>query len=183
MIEPQYQHVCGQLQMIRSQLDRALERLEGVSPDGSLPEPCCRTREAGRRQGDPQEYASELALPDQATGGGWVPASRPPDEETSVIVADANGEVGEGYICDGEWWWSNGGPIGDGVTDWMFFPEPPRAQSEVIGAQGASCPRCGDGLAEDGVCENLGCPSPEAPEAEGASGSGNTEPTDRRESR
>lgn len=56
----------------------------------------------------------------------WVNAANElPDDEMTVLVALADGEVWTGFHLDGTWRFVSGEEISSQVTWWANFPEPP----------------------------------------------------------
>lgn len=57
----------------------------------------------------------------------WVPATEAlPDDEQTVLVALADGEVWTGFVDAGQWHYVSGEFISPTVTHWAEFPEPPQ---------------------------------------------------------
>ena len=87
----------------------------------------------------PEQWQAELAgemsleaikaIQDDATGltgVKWIPAGEAlPDDELTVLVALACGEVWTGFHEAGEWRYVSADLIGEPVTHWAEFPAPP----------------------------------------------------------
>ncbi len=57
----------------------------------------------------------------------WVPVDRElPDDEMTVLVALEGGEVWTGFMDAGQWRYVSADLIGEKVTHWAEFPEPPK---------------------------------------------------------
>lgn len=48
-----------------------------------------------------------------------------PDDDETVLIATADGEVWTGFLDAGQWRYVSADPVGVEVTHWMGFPEPP----------------------------------------------------------
>ncbi len=55
-------------------------------------------------------------------------ASSLPDDDQTVLIATADGEVWTGYHEADAWFYVSGDQIGQPVTHWMDFPEPPEVK-------------------------------------------------------
>lgn len=59
----------------------------------------------------------------------WIACSESmPDDDTSVLIAMADGEVWVGFHDDGQWRYASADPCGVAVTHWMDFPDPPKGE-------------------------------------------------------
>lgn len=57
----------------------------------------------------------------------WIDAKKElPDDDLTVLISMADGEVWTGYFDNGLWRFVSGDPAGVTVTHWMDFPEPPK---------------------------------------------------------
>lgn len=48
-----------------------------------------------------------------------------PDDDTTVLIAMADGEVWVGYMDEGAWFYASSDPCGVEVTHWCDLPEHP----------------------------------------------------------
>lgn len=56
----------------------------------------------------------------------WISvADRLPDDDLTVLIALADGEVWTGFMDAGDWRYVSADLVGIEVTHWMDFPEPP----------------------------------------------------------
>jgi hypothetical protein len=61
-----------------------------------------------------------------SAGASWTPASNPPDADTTVMLALADGEVWQGYWDGGDWIEVSGLRLAPGrVSYWMHTPAHP----------------------------------------------------------
>lgn len=61
----------------------------------------------------------------------WIrTAERLPDDDTTVLMAMADGEVWVGYMDEGAWRYASADPCGVEVTHWADFPEHPEAKND-----------------------------------------------------
>lgn len=57
----------------------------------------------------------------------WVDSRKElPDDDITVLVALADGEVWTGFHDAGQWRYVSADPIESEVTHWASFPEPPK---------------------------------------------------------
>src|SRR5438067_1667350 len=79
----------------------------------------------------------------------WIPVgARLPDDETQVLVARDDGEVGAGFLSAEVWFWVDAMPIDSGfVTHWMPLPAAPGARPMM--RLGQICARLGFEVTED----------------------------------
>jgi hypothetical protein len=103
--------------------------LKGLGASGSESGGLSRIREAdvgqdpGRRTEQSGVEAGAASRTEERVG--WRPAASPPDDSETILVATAEGEVGEGYKEGNEWVWSNCIAIRDTVTHWRHLPPHP----------------------------------------------------------
>lgn len=60
----------------------------------------------------------------------WVDAGKElPDDEMTVLIAFADGEVWTGFFDAGDWRYVNADLVEPAVTHWAEFPDPPSVKS------------------------------------------------------
>ncbi|MES2598645.1 MAG: hypothetical protein V4662_25140 [Verrucomicrobiota bacterium] len=55
----------------------------------------------------------------------WMDGDTPLDDETTVLIIDELGAVGEGFREDGQWHWASGACIDCEVLFWAEMPTGP----------------------------------------------------------
>lgn len=63
---------------------------------------------------------------------GWIPVNdHLPDDEMTVLLALADGEVWPGFHDDGKWFYVSADPVGVEVLHWAEFPAPPSSDDDA----------------------------------------------------
>lgn len=63
---------------------------------------------------------------------GWIRVvDGLPDDDITVIVCDADGDVGVGFLEAGCWYDFTAFPYNPEITHWMHLPEAPEVKREV----------------------------------------------------
>ena len=65
-------------------------------------------------------------MPHTAHAVSWKPASQPPDDDTTVLLATDDGEVWPGYRAAGQWYFCNDKPVRVAVSFWADLPPHPQ---------------------------------------------------------
>ena len=59
---------------------------------------------------------------------GWIPVAHAlPDDDATVLIHMADGEVWTGFLDAGTWRFVSGDSIESEVLHWRPFPQPPKA--------------------------------------------------------
>lgn len=111
-----------------------------LSPEGSSPASCSRTRAAGRKHDAHDKPTAPLGHSRTEEGGEWISVSNPPASGTWALVVEVDGCLTV-MSRDGHEWIDRAGDAYDDfeVSKWCPIPEPPD-ESEAEGVQ--DCPDC-----------------------------------------